>query len=263
MVNEKTTMTNEQKIIVCSYATPDMTTSQKKLHESFEFANKKDISDWNISHRFEYHSDYFCQFNKSILNQKRGSGYWLWKPFIIYQSLLESAYNDYVFYSDAGIEVISSIKPLIDLSEDIVLFENVWSHQDWCKAEVLYAMLPGGFSPTRRQLQASVILIKKTERTLEFVRDWLAWCQVPGFIDDSPGKVSNFSGFREHRHDQAILTNMAILHGIKGHWWPADYNAADKVNYPSDTYDITFFHHRRRNAGTVGVCGNNKPLPTW
>ena len=44
----------------------------------------------------------FYAKNKLILDQKRGAGYWLWKPYIIKDALSAVNDGDYVFYVDSG-----------------------------------------------------------------------------------------------------------------------------------------------------------------
>ena len=53
--------------------------------------------------------DTFKQKNAHILNQGRGAGYWLWKPYIIYKWLTDDSMEDdnsYLIYSDAGMVYI-------------------------------------------------------------------------------------------------------------------------------------------------------------
>lgn len=203
----------------------------------------------------QYHpSDFdkrFFKKNKEILLHARGAGYWLWKPYII-RHMLEF-YGDtdestIIVYTDAGILFENDISNLIlAMDGDIMLFGNRWKHGDWCKMDCLEAM--GCNKPEfteHEQLQASCIIVKNTATAREFIDEWLTWCQVPGMIDDSPSIMPNLQGFREHRHDQAILTNLALLHGITFHWWPAQYSMRYKANY-RDKYPVMFQHHRKRN----------------
>jgi hypothetical protein len=46
----------------------------------------------------------FLRRNAAILHQRRGAGFWSWKPYVILQTLLELAPGDLVFYVDAGAE---------------------------------------------------------------------------------------------------------------------------------------------------------------
>jgi len=192
----------------------------------------------------------FVWNNLNIINAERGGGYWLWKPYIIDVALSEAKPNDLIIYSDAGVELIHSVEPLLNqMDEDIYFFGNRWIHGNWCKRDVLIKM--GADTPKIRaleQLQASVLIIRKNHNTINFVREWLDWCETPNMIDDSPSKAINLQGFREHRHDQAILTNLARLQDFTFHWYPCKWNQRYKGLYPNDSNELIFFHHRRRNA---------------
>lgn len=191
-------------------------------------------------------SDYFVIANKKILEQKRGAGYWLWKPYIIDDAIQSLNTNDYILYTDAGVEIINHITHLTDtMEDDIMLFGNHYQHRDWCKREVFDKMnCHDGL-----QAQASAMIFRGTGRAKSFVREWLLWCQMPDFIDDLYW-MEQYPNFQEHRHDQAILTALAQQWGIKLHWWAAMYNNGafvyDKGSY-TDTYPVIFHHHRKRN----------------
>lgn len=240
-----------------SYADQNMTLAQKRLCQSYNLQHtalsKKGVMPraplsyseqlWNAS----YLDGVFFRENKKILTAARGAGFWLWKPYVIKKVLDLAFMDDIVMYCDAGIEIRGDISGLLDLNEQILLFANEWRHIDWCKRSVLASMLPNWWNPENQQAQASVILIRKNAFTVEFVNEWLLWCQLPHFIDDEPSRVENTPEFREHRHDQAILTNLAIRNGVKLHWWPAHYNYDNQKKYNGDDYPYMFYHHRLRN----------------
>ena len=71
---------------------------------------------------------------------------------------------------------------------------------------------------------------------------------MPGFIDDSPSKTENYKTFREHRHDQAILTNLVYREGIRLNRWPAQYKLRGNEKY-SNKYPTIFNHHGLRDNG--------------
>ena len=57
----------------------------------------------------------FKQRNKDILSQKRGNGYWLWKPYFILKTLREKLNEgDYLIYTDAGILYTNSTDKIIN-----------------------------------------------------------------------------------------------------------------------------------------------------
>jgi hypothetical protein len=194
--------------------------------------------------------DTFWAFNQEIFTQERGYGYWLWKPYFIYLNLLQMKEGDILFYTDAGVEFVNQVdKVLSHMDGDIFLFGNNYNHEHWCKGDVTDAIL--GYRPDRNQVQASAMIFRVCDESKRLVKRWLAWCQMPDYIDDSPMETANNDiEFQEHRHDQAILTCVAFNHGIKLHWWPAMYNGGqfvyDKGTY-TDTYPVIFHHTRKRN----------------
>lgn len=245
--------------LVC-FADENMSISQNKLVDSW---NK-----YNVGQAALYDpkciNEWFIRLNKDIFDQPRGCGYWLWKPSIIYGQIMDMKEGDYLFYSDSGIQFVDNPLQLINfMDSDVMLFSNGWPHIEWCKMDVIRAINGvSGFSITQtnegpfitangyesfKQVQASNIVIRVSEFSRKFIHEWLMWCQIPGFIDDSPGK-DNYPTFAEHRHDQAILTCLQIKYGITQHWFCSTTNLHQRENFPNDKYGPIFEHHRKRNT---------------
>jgi hypothetical protein len=210
---------------------------------------------------------------KQLMAQPRGVGYWIWKPAIICHDLQLLRNGDVCIYADAGIEFIAPVSHIIErMDQDIFLFGNNWEHAHWCKRDVVETVWPDYrigtvkteddyryrseqmWSRFGKQCQASVIFFRVSDYTRAFVKEWLKWCLFEGgrLIDDSPSRAPNHPEFREHRHDQAILTTMAYRDGLTLHYWPASYNDGAFVyeklpEYEGDDYPILFNHHRKRN----------------
>lgn len=195
----------------------------------------------------------FLDKNKTVFDQPRGFGYWLWKPYLIDRELKRMNEGDILIYCDAGVEIINNVNHICDrMQSDVWLFGNMFKHVHWCKADAWLPYLgEHAYNSEARQVQASVLFIRNTDVSRAFVKEWLMLCQQPGLIDDSDSKEKNHPEFQEHRHDQAILTTLAFVHKLDPfHWWPATYNAGnftyDKTGY-SDSYPVIFHHHRMRN----------------
>lgn len=242
-----------------TYSDENMTISAKKCEESMlkygvdeaEILTSDDLGCYDST-------DSFQRLNSEILKEKRGCGYWLWKPFIIADKMYFLKDGDILIYSDAGIEFVNDVTSQMD--EDIFFFTNGFPHVEWCKGDVLNSILQwkiincgsgiekwnGNHNLT--QVQASVIFFRVNQKTKDFVKEWLLYCQMPGFIDDSPSKLPNYPTFAEHRHDQAILTCLQIKYGYKLHFWPTNYSEHIRhTARPEDTYPTMFNHHRKRN----------------
>lgn len=199
--------------------------------------------------------------------------------------------DSYLIYADAGVEFVNNVRYIIDrMDQDIFLFGNNWEHAHWCKRDAVEAVWPFwqrgrllrgadarmvddrtvkvfvgreyreinllelAWERFGKQAQASVIFFRISGYTRAFVKEWLDWCLSEGgrLIDDSPSRTPNHPEFREHRHDQAILTTMAYREGLRLHYWPAMYNDGAFTyerlpEYAGDDYPTLFHHHRRRN----------------
>jgi len=229
-----------------TFATDDMSISSEKCTKSaLAFG-----CDESMIYNSGFYTKEFYHFNQNILDQKRGAGYWLWKPYFIYQELLNLPEGDTLIYTDAGLLFQNHIKHLINGmgNDQVMLFDNRWVHGDWCKRDVFINMAcDESYFHEHKQLQASCIILRRTPFTLGFIKQWLMWCQMPGMIDDTPSIEPNLPGFREHRHDQAILTNLALIYGLKFHWWSVQYCVKYRNEHPDDKYPLIFYHHRYRN----------------
>lgn len=232
-------------IKIITFATDNMTIAAEICRESALRNNihRVDVFGLNDIDRS------FYKKNKLILDQPLGAGYWLWKPYFIDKVMNMMDDGDILIYSDAGVEIINNVNFIIDrMDQDIFLFGNQYQHEHWCRYEAIKAISPK--CKFGKQVQASVIFIRISNKSKEFVKHWLRFCQVPELIMDGPPHILNHTEFREHRHDQAILTCLAYADGIKLHWWPAVYNGSrftyGKDGY-SDNYPVIFHHHRMRN----------------
>lgn len=241
------------KKLIC-YADSNMKTSQRLCTLS---AEKKGGVDYSIVADEDFIDEHFSGLNAKILNEVQrggGKGYWLFKPYLCEKAVRSSNDGDIVIYADSGIEFIAPVDPIVSLmehkGESIFLFGNGHEHAHWTKGDVLAHMLPGSnWDNLGEQVQASVIFFRVNDYTREFCRRWLAWSQIPGFIDDSPSKIPNHPQFKDHRNDQSILTCLAIQDKLKLHWWPVQYGHYIKDKYPRDVwYRQSFYHHRYRES---------------
>lgn len=232
-------------IHLVTYHTEDMSISADRCRRSALVNGVHKVRQWT---RAALEQTEFFEQNKELLSQPRGDGFWSWKAFVISESLKGMQPGEILIYSDAGVEFIRPVSLIIDrMDQDVWLFGNQYAHSNWTKGSIMKALDCFTDGP---QVQASVIFIRKTTKSVEFVDEWLKWCQVPELIDDSPSKFPNHPEFQENRHDQAILTTLAYKTGYRLHWWPAIYNNG-AFSYPktgfTDNYPPIIHHHRRRN----------------
>lgn len=236
-----------QTHLIC-YADSNMTISQQLCLKSASEKGKIDVT-VGVNNGF-IDTEFQKRYERILSTQQRGGGYgfWLWKPYIVERYIRQMKDGDILIYCDSGVEWINDVKWLTThMDQDIMLFSNEHRHIDWCKQEIWSHMLYTMPSSAAKQVQASVMLFKVNDYTREFCARWLAWCCIPGFVDDTR-RGPQLPEFAEHRNDQSVLTNLQIADKLKLHWWPAQYGHQVCGQYPSDNYGQMFYHHRYRNA---------------
>ncbi len=167
-------------------------------------------------------TDFWIKHSNFILKNKRGYGYWLWKPYIILKTLKEMKDDDILVYLDLGCEVDirkkDKILKLIDLVKNDLIIGS-FTHNDiqWCKGDLIYKLNINNpsmlLSP---QHQASSIMIKKCQKTIDLVSEWyqIAIEDNYHYLNDSPSIKPNLKGFIEHRHDQSIFSLLTKKYNI-------------------------------------------------
>lgn len=172
----------------------------------------------------------------NVANAVRGGGYWLWKPYILYQTHASIKDGDVMIYSDAGStfpntqECIASTKQFINRirhSELGVLgCRNPYVEADWTKGDVFqfFGATDNQTITHSRQFSAGRMHIaKRCPHSLMLYGSW--WkiaCEQPSLFDDTPSLTPNFPGFRENRHDASIWSLLCKCHGVVEEWdWDA------------------------------------------
>lgn len=175
----------------------------------------------------------FINKNKQILQQKRGGGYWLWKPYIILDALSKIDEGDYLIYTDAGMIYVRNIHHLIRQLErdggEIFLSLGFAPAKDWCKRDAFILMGCDNKEASEKiMVSGGYILLRKSEKSVRFIQEWLKYSEDERILTDCPNRCGyeNYAGFKEHRHDQAILTNLTTIYNIEG------YKAVTHVDEP-------------------------------
>lgn len=208
----------------------------------------------------------------SIFSQKRGNGYWLWKPYVILKTLENIQDGDICVYSDAGSFYINDVHELVaamnNARVDIMPFsltekERIYSKRDAFilmdadTQEIIESMQRlGGFQ-----------VIRKTAQTVKFVQEWLKYCCDERIITDISNTLGkdNYPGFIENRHDQTVFSLLSKKYGSIAFRDPSQFGnditeydslIAERSTYPqiwechrcSDLWSIRLYYWRKKRA---------------
>lgn len=181
----------------------------------------------------------FAKKNREILEQPRGNGYWLWKPYFIHKTLLQMEEGDYLVYLDSGAFYINDVKYLIQQmdrdGQAVMAFELPLKERRYTKRDVFLVMdcdKPEYFETNQRM--ATMIILKKTNVAMRFVQEWLGYCQCGHIITDEKNNMGkgNYKGFVDNRHDQSIFSLLSKKYGFKAYRDPSQFGRFPDVFWP-------------------------------
>lgn len=183
----------------------------------------------------------FYQQNRNILDQERGAGFWSWKPYVILESIKRLNDSDWLVYCDVGKAFRrddqnragkASIGNVLDTPFDDAI-EYAKQHEGftpgiwvphygpakmWTKRDCFVGMsCDQPEYHNSGQVQAGYSIWSNTKAAIAFLEEWLKWCLQEAIVSDNANiyGLPNFDEFKDHRHDQSIITNLVIKHKLK------------------------------------------------
>ena len=191
-------------------------------------------------------------FTDDISTKTRGWGYWSWKGMILKQTMNLVDDGDFIIYVDSGNLIINNLDYIFNVcdKQEIVLFENrdgnyqrtTHKNKEWVKRDAFVLM---NCDEQRyydaSQVDAAYGVYKKTPKVLNFIDEYLGYCENENIISDLPNITKeNLSTYIDTRHDQSVLSILAEKYRMNLLACPSEWG-----NYLTDRpYPQLFWHHR-------------------
>lgn len=182
----------------------------------------------------------FALKHESILSLERGGGHWLWKPYIINETMNKINENDMVFYLDSKYFFTEEFSKLYSEHiehNDLVVWKNKPNEPTncmkyWCKMDVVlkYDMSDKVYIENAEDCWAGAIIVKKTINSVKYIQEWLGMCCIYENITDSPSSIEH-AEFRDHRHDQSLLSIITHKYNINTHFFENRYLQNCRIPY--------------------------------
>ena len=167
-----------------------------------------------------YDNDFWNKHKEFITNNRRGYGYWIWKPYLIKKTIDKLNNGDILLYMDADSCIkINEINYLYKYLEEVqktkIIYENhfkeninyYFSELRWNKMDLIHKLnINVNDLNNNTQTFANTIMLYVCDETRNLINDWYNYACDYHNIDDSPSIIPNHSLFSEHRHDQSILS---------------------------------------------------------
>jgi hypothetical protein len=168
--------------------------------------------------------DFWSQHSNFIEHNRRGYGYWLWKPYIIKKTMEEMKDGDILLYLDCGCEIDVRKKEEISeffnrvKNEQIIFTDSGFPEQKFNKMDLVLTLNMLDHlenDETQHQYQGGAVLFHVCDKTRNIVNEWYKLGCDYHNIDDSPSISANFRTFAEHRHDQSIFSLLIKKNNIE------------------------------------------------
>jgi hypothetical protein len=171
--------------------------------------------------------------NARILNQPRGAGYWIYKPYVVLRYMHEVAdANDVVCYMDSLYEfkqpftlqvdewlASSPVALTVNKPDERAFYEKSWSKRD------AFLIMGVDEATFRESLQAwcGFICFRNTFEAVQYVAAWLTYTQDARVVTDSPTQLAGGEtrDFVENRHDQTVCSLLAKAFNVTMQHFPS------------------------------------------
>jgi glycosyltransferase involved in cell wall biosynthesis len=183
--------------------------------------------------------------------RERGHGWWAWKPHLIGRVLDRVPDGDVVVWVDAAARFVGSVARYVDAMDlvdaargkDVVLFRlGGWLTTDhaigsWTKPRALDALatelgVDRDVAARRSQVNAGVQVYRASAASRAFVARYADLCTRLDVVADpgsDPAAPDEPRAREDHRHDQSVLSVLALAHGVDVSEWrdPTQYGVDD------------------------------------
>ena len=189
-------------------------------------ANNSGMFDYVKVYRPTDLSDEFKKCTQPYISQRHGGGYWLWKPYIIKKAFDDIKMGDICIYADAGCHVnsygkerlLQYINMVSNDTTGILSFDLDTLTEEMYNTERVfeYFSIPTDNTSIRKtnQLMATILILRKCESSIKLVNDYyhIATTQ-PSLFSNEHNDYKKQEAYRDHRHDQSILSILRKMHG--------------------------------------------------
>ena len=174
----------------------------------------------------------------------RGYGYWCWKPQVILQTLELMDDGDLLLYMDVGshlnlngkVRLMHYFELVKESSSGIFAFRSP-QHIDkkYSKYDVFkyFGVENDDYYICTTQIEATHIFIRKCDKSVEFVKDWLKVLYDDyAVFTDLPSKTIEYAEFERNTGDQSVFSILAKKYNIDtlstDETWSTDWSTLDK-----------------------------------
>ncbi len=227
------------KKYLISFGSPNLKLSAKRfLKQAKDFNYFDKVIVFSINDLGKNNKKKLLNLLKNRKN-KKGYGFWFWKPLIIKKFLDKINDNDIVNYVDLGCHINSKgkrrfnyyikklnkskngmlcfqYKKLLKLKNKNFKFQDIYEHR-YTKADLFhyFNVVNKKNITNTAQYWAGNIILKKNFFTINFLNSWLkVFIERFDLVDDSQSKNTNFKEFIKNKSDQSVFSLLCKINKV-------------------------------------------------
>ena len=243
------------KRILVSYANEKYIPAQKKLIKS---AKKINYFDEIYSFGPSDIEKSYVDKHTDIFSVERGNGLWLWKPYFIKKVLDSASMGDIIFYCDSGAFFIKNPRKLEKVFSDVFVSEIPLIERKITKKETLDYFECDDIIRNSRQIIATYMIIRKTEKSMKIINEWKLACESFDLISPSKDKKLEIDDFISHREDQSLLSIICKKNNI-----PALPDITHRVYLQYTYFGVNYIFKRTNKRAGVYLFLHKLPNPKF
>lgn len=154
---------------------------------------------------------------RKVLRKQRGGGYWVWKYFVVNHMIRRLNWGDFLIYLDADCTLNPSARSrfldylrLVNVSHTGILSISYFEPERYWTNDRLFqemGLVHKNSFLNSNQLIGGVLLLQKTEAVMRMLRLWKSVIYSDPLVStDVYSALTTRPDFREHRHDQSVLS---------------------------------------------------------
>lgn len=226
------TLPSKEISYICflSFADSRMSLATSRIEKQAQRMNMFDkIYVWN---EYDLDDEFREKWKHVLLPSVRGFGYWIWKPWAILKVLETMPEGGILLYMDAGSHLnrmaknylLKHFSALLDDDLGVKAFPislikpKRCLESRWTKGDVFdyFSCRDMEYVVQTPQMEANTILIRKSEKVVDFIKDWYKVFEDNfSLVDDSVSSSPNMADFERGLHDQSVFSVLFKLRGGK------------------------------------------------
>ena len=241
------------KTFFCTYADKNFKNSKKKII--------KEANDFGFDFIFDYDRDdlpeSFIKESNGIIDKEKGGGYWLWKPWVLINTLNAMNNNDVLVYLDAGCKINIKAKKrfreyleLAKKNKGTFAFYMPGLIECNYTADKVFKYFNIDYNSnayTSEQFVGGVIIIIKNDFTVKLVESFYESALRKSELFDDYDIESSCLNFKAHRHDQSVFSIIRKVNNI--------YSIPNETHYPDliNPIEYPFWAIRRKDFSYLRI----------